>query len=572
MNRLFQRSNSIKYTLLDKLWDFCLDPENIGTEEKWYEVFPENSEKMPVPSCWNTTFGYFRYTGTAWYRTDFEISTDSAFINFEGVANECDVYVDHLFIGHHYGPFVEFGFEAKNIGKGTHELVVRVNNTINEGDTIPHFYTDWYNYGGINRHVEIREIGSCHINSSIIKYDVSPEDNSAVLSVEASVSTTKAVSDTFKVCVNGECVYSENITANGNITKKAENIRLENIKLWDINKPNLYYVTVHFGGEDMTDRIGFRKLECSGRDILLNGRKIIITGICRHEQHPDWGFSVPFELIKKDIDIIMDLNCNAIRGSHYPNTKKTLDYCDEKGLLFWEEIPLWGNRPEWAESLKNEDFIQKALGMHREMVKRDLHHPSIIFWGLHNEVDTSLPQTREFSKRIISTIKELDTSRLLTYASNHADNDICTDLVDVISFNYYTAWYRSTKNETFEEFSRKVRRLYGEMPMLMSEFGGGGIKGVTAFEAQRWTENYQSALLSAAIESYLGCGKMAGTYVWQFCDGNTMESIELNRPRGFNNKGVVDEYRRPKMSYETVKQLYRKYNPDSDNVTDFSLF
>ncbi len=132
-------------------------------KEKWYEKFPQNNEKMYVPSCWNTTLGYFAYNGTAWYRTDFEISTDSIHLKFEGVANECDVFIDKKFIGHHYGAFVEFDFDVMKIGAGNHEIIVRVNNNVNVSDTIPHIYTDWYNFGGINRGIEILQIDECYI-------------------------------------------------------------------------------------------------------------------------------------------------------------------------------------------------------------------------------------------------------------------------------------------------------------------------------------------------------------------------------------------------------------------------
>ena len=86
MNRLFTRSTTTKYQNLDKIWDFCTDPDNQGIDQKWYENFPENSIKMTVPSCWNTTLGLFRYEGVVWYRTDFCTESDDVYINFEGVA------------------------------------------------------------------------------------------------------------------------------------------------------------------------------------------------------------------------------------------------------------------------------------------------------------------------------------------------------------------------------------------------------------------------------------------------------------------------------------------------------
>ncbi len=573
MDRLFKRSNSAKWFKLDKFWDFCIDPNEEGTAAKWYENFPETHEKMYVPSCWNCTLGYYQYMGTAWYKTDFEIEANNIYLKFEGVANECDVYVDKKFVGHHYGGFVEFGFELFGLGAGEHELVLRVNNTLDLTTTIPHSISDWYNYGGINKGVEIREIGDCYIKNSHIVYEL--DGNTAALSVKTNIKATREISDAFEVFVNDECVYSKEITVDGECEYVADGIKVENIKRWDIKEPNLYYITVKFGGEDLIDRTGFRKIECRGKDILLNGNKILITGVNRHEIHPDWGLSMPFELTKRDIDIIIELNCNSIRGSHYPNSKKTLDYCDEKGILFWEEVPLWGNRPQWAESFKNAQFIDRAITMHEEMVVRDLNHPCIIFWGLHNEVDTTLPQTREFTIKLIETIKRYDTSRLITFASVVGAKDICLDLVDVVSFNRYIGWYVPQRMDTLDRYVESIIsrvKEVGEKPIIMSEFGAASIKGHTALEVMRWSENYQSEYLKKHIETFFGNEAFSGTYIWQFCDMNTQNEDYLMKPRGYNNKGLVSEYRLPKLAFDTVKQLYKKYNPKSEEEREFIMY
>lgn len=586
MNRLFKRSNTAKYFNLDKIWDFVMDAEDVGIGEGWFGDFPKDSEQMIVPSCWNMTLGKFRYMGVAWYRTEFEIGTDSAYIKFEGVANYCDVYVDGRKLGSHYGPFVEFGFMADSIGVGVHELVARVDNRLNYIDTIPHPNTDWYNYGGINRSVEITEIGDVWISDYRIDYELELSDNSAVMNVSADVVTKEHTAGEYKVYVDDVCVYSAGCSVSGKDKLVASDIRLDNLKLWDIYQPNLYTVRIEFAGEDIVERIGFRKVETCGKDILLNGKPVVLTGVCRHEEHPDWGFSMPFELIKRDIDIIRDMNCNSIRGTHYPNTKKTLDYCDEMGILFWEEIPMWGFRPEQMFGWKNDILtkpviVERMISMHTEMVKRDINHPSIIFWGFHNEIATERQDAYELTAKIAETIKSIDNTRLLTYASNATlpggAQDICFGLADVVSVNYYTSWYKESKEENFGEFVNRIRAsLKGteneNKPFIMSEFGGGAVKGFTSFEAQRWSENYQSALLDDAIESYLGSGEVCGTYIWQFCDVRTAEMIALSRPREFNNKGVVDEYRRPKYSYDTVKKVYGKYNPSGKREVKIRLY
>ena len=577
MDRLFTRSNTAKWFKLNKFWDFIIDPNEKGKEEKWYENFPANKERMYVPSCWNTTLGYFQYMGTAWYKTDFEINSDSIYLKFEGVANECDVYLDNKFIGHHYGAFVEFGFELLNIGKGKHELVLRVNNTLNSTDTIPHITTDWYNFGGINRGVEILEINNLYIKSTQVCYDLN--GNNANVLVKANIKTLTKITDNLEVLVDGKSVYSKEVTIDGDAEIVADGIKLNDLKLWDIKEPNLYYFTVKFGGQDLIDRVGFRTIKTQGKDILLNGKKVTLVGVNRHEEHPDWGFSVPFEISKRDVEIILELNSNTIRGSHYPNTKKFIDYLDEVGLLFWEEIPLWGNNGLWAESFKNPDFIERSINYYKDMVVRDLNHPSIVFWGLHNEVNTTLEQTRELSKKLIEVIRKYDTSklRLITYASNVGERDECIDLVDVISYNKYIGWYYPESMENLDDYIANIRKKVNELskgdkPIIMSEFGGAAVKGHTSYEHMRWSENYQAEYLKKHIETFFNSGEICGTLIWQFCDAHTQNENYLSKPRGYNNKGIVSEYRLPKTAFFTVKDLFKKYNPKANKDREFKMF
>ena len=191
MNRLFTRSTTITCQSLDKIWDFCTDPDNRGNIEKWYDHFPENYMKMNVPSCWNTTLGLFRYEGIAWYRTEFETASEDVYINFESVCHECDLYVDGRHYGNHYGGQLEFGFDVPCIGAGKHEMVVRVDNTVDMAMTIPHSCSDWYNYGGICRTVSVIELGECNIRDMVIKYELNLEKKSAVVNVATTIFTKK---------------------------------------------------------------------------------------------------------------------------------------------------------------------------------------------------------------------------------------------------------------------------------------------------------------------------------------------------------------------------------------------
>lgn len=564
MDRLFKRSNFAKVNYLNKMWDFVIDPENKGTEEKWFDNFPEGSRKMIVPSCWNSEIDLFRYTGTAWYQTTFETTSSNIYINFEAVQNEADVYLDGKHLGNHYGGFLQFGYEVNNLAPGTHALTVRVNNSLNDTDSFPLSLVDWFNYGGIARGVYIRELGESWIKDYKISYDLENSLKDVNLHVQADIKTFSEKTEDFEIYVNDEKIYSSNISISGEKQITAD-IKLESIKLWGIYKPELYLIRLVYGNEDIIERIGFREIKTIGKDLLLNGEKIKILGVNRHEEHPDFGFSMPFNLIKKDIDIVRNLNGNAIRTSHYPNSHKTADYCDEIGMLFWSEIPAWNRK---VEPMSNPLAVSRALSMEEEMIKEHFHHPSIIFWGMHNECATDTPEGYEVTEKMVKLAKSLDSSRLITYASNKVKPDtnreMCFALADVVSVNHYIGWYFPVENGDWNDFLEEYKDVLKscdsyDKPFLFTEFGYAALPGFNTFESSRWSEDYQADALEFTLNQILNHEHVSGGYIWQMCDARSDQDFEISRPRGCNNKGILDPYRKPKRAYRTVQKIYGEH-------------
>ena len=561
MNRLFKQHSFAKITNLDGVWDFVTDPENQGIENKWFSDFPKDSRKIVVPSCWNLEADLFRYRGTAWYKTELEVGSPDIYISFSAVQNEADVYLDGVHLGNHYGGFLEFGFEVRGLSLGRHTLTVRVNNDLNPEDTIPGSLLDWYNYGGIARGVTVREIGECYIEWHKISYSLENGLRDARLNISLGIKARSAVTENIKVYLNENEIYSAPCSASNDVHLE---IPVHGIKLWGIREPNLYDVKVVYGDDDIVERIGFREIKTSGRDILLNGEKIKLLGVNRHEEHPDFGFSMPVSLIKRDIDIALDMNCNAIRTSHYPNSQLTADYCDEVGILLWFEVPLW-NRTK--EAMKNPTLISRALNMEREMIEQYFHHPSIIFWGVHNECATDTDEGYALTEEMVRLAKSLDSSRLVTYASNKVKSDErrekCYSLADVVSVNHYVGWYFDVANEDWNEFVKRYEEALSSLdssdkPFVMSEFGFAALMGVNSFDYTRYSEDYQADALEFSLNQILNNDRLSGGYIWQMCDIRS-EQGDIARPRGFNNKGILDEYRRPKRAYRVVRRIYGEH-------------
>lgn len=570
MKRLFNEHAKRKVIDLNGSWLFKLDENKIGENEGWQNGLTD-AEIVTVPSCWNNELGLLNYEGMAWYEKKFLTNGGTLRLEFGSVMTKADIWLDGNYIGNHYGAFTQFEFIVNNVSEGEHTLIVKADSTIT-ADSFPQRYTDWFNYGGIARDVEANELCGISILSNHIEYTLSDDlKNATVKSVlELYNANSEKCTSNVSVKIGDTTIYNDNITLNGYETKivEASEYTLENIKLWGIYEPNLYTVVASTDTDDLIDKIGFRKIEVKDLKVLLNNEAIQFLGVNRHEEQAEWGFAFPAKLMKKDLDLILDMGCNTIRGSHYPNSQIFVDMLDAKGIMFWSEIPMWGVGFSEA-SLLNDELMEKGFNMHKEMVKYYYNHPSIVLWGLHNEIPTYSPNSYHVSEKWSKYLRENGGNRLITHASCHPmkDNDMGFD--DIISINIYHGWYRyggydgtwQDWEKMIEQFTQRRKEMgWEDKPVLMSEFGAAALAGYhTPFDKVKWSEEYQRDLFEYTIELFHKTPYMVGTYPWQFANIRTSPSMDINRVRYFNNKGIVDEYRNPKLAYYKIKELYHKY-------------
>ena len=571
MKRLFDEHLKRNVITLSGAWHFATDPDCVGLEKGWQNGLP-SYETVIVPSVWNNELRLLNYEGLGWYEKKFQTNGGTIMLEFESVMTKSTVWLDGKLIGEHYGAFTEFEFVVNNVSYGEHTLVVCADSRIN-AKSFPQRYCDWFNYGGIARDVFAHELKGISILNNHINYELSKDLKNADVCAELILVNAEndTVSSEVKVTLGDKVIYKDNVTlkAKEQITFKTPYVTLENIELWDVSSPKLYTVVASTDTDDLIDRTGFRLIEAKDNNIFLNGKSIELLGVNRHEEHPDWGFAFPAKLMKKDIDLILNMSCNTIRGSHYPNAKIFIDMLDEKGILFWSEIPMWGGGFSW-EALQDEEIIDRGLNMHKEMTKYYYNHPCIIIWGMHNEIDSTHDFTLPLTKAFHDHLRACGGNRLITHASNHPLDDVGMDYNDIICINIYYGWYgyggSTGKFSDWDKFVSDLRvRLkdkgwYGK-PVIMSEFGAAALAGYhTPFDTVRWSEEYQRDLIEYCLELFHNTEYMKGSYVWQFANIRTSPSMDINRVRYFNNKGVIDEYRNPKLAYFKIKELYEKYS------------
>jgi beta-glucuronidase len=206
------------------------------------------------------------------------------------------------------------------------------------------------------------------------------------------------------------------------------------------------------------------------------------------------------------------------------------------------------------------------------MARASLNNPSVIIYGFLNESCSDTVAGRELYRKVIAAIRAEDDSRLISYASNRFERDICFDLADIISINPYPGWISEcddwTRNNMvavdpairrYAEYFSKAQ--YSGKPLLVSEIGACGIYGIRSRERVQWSEEYQSDYFEEAIDAILGNSRYCGIALWQMIDCKSyVNSGQIRcKPRGFNNAGLLDEYRRPKLAFDTVKRLFHHY-------------
>ena len=572
MTRLFDEHRVRTVHELNGAWRFAIDSEDCGEREGWMRGLPKG-DTVSVPMLWNNEIGLLQYQGVAWYEKRFYTEGGTLRFVFESVMTAADVWLDGKHLGSHYGGFTAFDFLASEVKEGEHLLTVRVDSRFDE-HSIPQKRVDWYNFGGIARDVSVETLKGICILSNHLHYTLSEDLTAAIVSAAPELFNADAVqrSTTLTVSVGDRVIFEEAITlaAGERRTLQTPEAVLENISLWSCEEPTLYPLVAKTDTDDLCDRVGFRKIEVREGRILLNGKRVELRGVNRHEEYPGFGFAFPKNLMKRDLDIVFDLGCNTLRGSHYPNSKAFVDLLDERGMLFWSEIPIWGVGFS-EEALGDPIVVERGLAMHREMVRDYFNHPCIILWGMHNEITSKTENAYAMTKRYHDFLRANGGNRLITHASNHPMNDICFEFSDVLSLNMYYGWYDFEKiglAKDWEGFLENFRARRAELgmahkPVIMSEFGCAALYGYhDAFNHIRWSEESQADLLSHCLTLFHDDPMVEGYYVWQFCNTRTSLEQGIDRVRTFNNKGILDEYRNPKLAYHTVKNLYLKFKSE----------
>ncbi len=560
MLRTFRQHRIRTTDTLDGFWQ-CAVGADIPGRKKKPSLYPRH---VHVPCSWEMIPGLESYRGTAWFKKKIPHKTGFATrLVFGGVSHTANVYVDKKHRGSHYDAYTPWSILISSGKKESSECIVEVDNSFGEHSAL-HIPNDYYTYGGITRPVEIQYVPDVYIES-VHATPCRRKNGGWSLNVEIQLHnrTGRLLERSVRVEIAGQSCELGPVSVRANdIYTATKKITVDGVASWSPQSPRLYLLSTVLleddrEVDDLIDRIGFREVRVKGKEILLNGESIRLRGYNRHEDHPQFGCSIPVEGMVADLNIIGDLGCNFVRTSHYPNDMRFLDLCDEMGFFVWEESHTR------TVDFRHPKFESQIEAVTREMVEWHFNHPSIIIWGCLNECESETRFGRKHHKKVIDLIRSLDPSRPVSFADNRYSNDICFDLVDIVSMNIYTGWYKKRPEDVGAHIDTLIKWLNGKKssggkgkPLIISEFGAGAEYGCRHRSRMHWSEEYQCDILDESLRVYLNHSDICGACIWQFSDVRVTEEKRwwATRPRTMNNKGTVDEYRRPKLCYDIVKR------------------
>ena len=558
-----------------------------------------NWTAINLPHTWNQWDaldmkpGYRR--DASWYQKNIFIENyENAHyvLYFEGANISSQIYVNGQLAGTHIGGYVGFEIDITNyVNKGKENLIsVRVDNSYNP-NIIPSQKADFFIYGGITRDVYLKILPEIYLkNIAISTPSVSAESAETTIQVQLNkadlldkdfIIKSKIIEPTSKNVISEKTIQGNEI--------KQDNIfffpKIINPKLWSPENPNLYTVVTQIVKnkkiiDEKTETIGYRwyRFEPHGA-FYLNGKRLLLRGTHRHEEHAGYGAAMPNKLHRKDIQQIKEMGANFIRLAHYPQDPEIYKNCDELGIIVWDELP-------WCRGgMGGKEWQQNTERLLSEQIKQNYNHPSIFFWSLGNEIYW-LPdfENGDDEKRLNNFVKilntiahDLDKNRLTAIRKYYAG----ADLVDVFSPSIWSGWYAGVYTN-YENSLTKNQKKYPRF--LHMEYGGSSHVGrhtenpVTGDGSMNeddwaevanqinikniaksgdWTENYIVDL----FDWYLGITEQRvdfpGNAQWAFKDFGTPLRPENAIPY-MNQKGLVDRAGKPKDAFYVFKSYWAK--------------
>lgn len=534
----------MRYQISLNKWNFSIDTMD-------YHI------PVTVPHTWNVEDPVMNHRGIAFYKTKVfikeELRGKKAFISFGAVYHTAKIFINDTFAGEHsHSGFTPFQIDISELityGADNHIQVI-VDNTPSS-EMLPHQKDfDWADDGGIIRKAELlftEPDGISFLQAEERLRIIENDRCSGILILKTAFWDGKAREGVVRILdySDGSLVLEKHFDS----IEKEVSLEFENLKLWSCHTPSLYRIVLETKHDRLEIRTGLRQIEVKGERILLNGRDIYLKG-CEWMpgSHPDFGMAEPLEHSISRLKQLKLAGCSFTRF-HWQQDDAVFDWCDENGLLVQEEIPYWGSP---GQPSNRQLTIAKQHA--DEMVYFHGHHPSIVFWGVGNELEGAAPGTIAYVEDMVSYFKFMDGRRLVNYVSNSlgklqlSQRDDATLHGDIAMWNEYLGLWEAS-NDVETHLIQICKKAEG-MPLIISEFGlceprfPGG-------------DERRAQILEQRLRLYHEIANIRG-YVWfSLNDYRTQMGEEGTGKMKMRIHGSTDLYGNEKPSYQLLCRLQR---------------
>ena len=512
------------------------------------------SPTLKVPGDWNTqSEKLLNYEGGLWYEHKFNFQPkpgQRAFLHIGAANYRSRAYINGQVVCEHEGGFTPFDCEITGpVKAGENSVVIFVDNT-RIADGVPTLKTDWVNYGGLTRDVSIVSLTGSFIDDFDLHLDRATRSK-----IEGYVHVEGGGAGT-EVSVDLPELKLHTTGTTGADGRAMISLAAPGLSLWSPQSPRLYDVRLASGSDTLTDRMGFRTIETSGSHILLNGKPIVLHGVCIHAEAPYRGGRVHSEqAVNTLLGWAKELGANYVRLAHYPHDEKMTRAADRMGLLVWSEVPVY-----WAEHFGDETVFEKSKQQLRENIRRDRDKASVILWSIANETPNTAERTA-FLTRSAEFVHQQDPTRLVTAAlliRTEGNTKIIDDplgkQLDVIGFNEYIGWY----DKTAEDADTTVWKVAYDKPLIVSEFGGEAKAGKHGPVTERWTEEFQANIYRRQIDMLNRIPQLRGATPWILVDFRSPLRQIPNLQDGFNRKGLISDQGQRKAAFFVLQKAYKE--------------
>lgn len=538
--------------------------------EKW-EFFRENltldqltdqhGQIVTLPHTWNAVDGqdggndYYR--GICWYVKHFDspvlAEKSEVWLEFTGAAMSAEVFLNGQKLARHEGGFSTFRVNLTPFLQQNNLLAVRVDNEKNR--SVYPQKADFTFYGGLYRDVNLVVVPETHF--------VLDRWGSPGIQVTPVVDLAKKTADvTVETWVTGEAstvaftVADQAQTAPITDGYASATFRLENVHLWDgKNDPYLYNAKAELVSGDMIcANFGCRQFSIDPeKGFFLNGRSYRLCGAARHQDRQGMGNAITRDEHEEDIALLLEMGANTVRLAHYQHDQYFYDLCDHYGLIVWAEIPyITEHLPEASTN---------ALNQLQELVLQNYNHPSIVCWGLSNEITATGGVSEDLVRThhaLNNLCHQLDSTRPTTMA--HAfmlePDDPFVTLPDICSYNLYYGWYLGSLDEN-ERFLDDFHAKHPDTAIGLSEYGADANPAYQSAQPAQgdWTEGYQALYHEHMLKMWSTRPYLWAMHCWNMFDFGADGRDEGGKP-GQNQKGLVTFDRKTK---KDAFYLYKAY-------------